>query len=159
MREELYHPLVAHFPIVIFFIATIFKGMELITFSHHEWRERINFFGRFFLFAGPLFFLVTMYLGDTALDIVKKDFCDIGSLYAHEEAAKNALIFIIIATILESLSQVKLIKEKYFKPVVISTFLTLVIANIIIFKTAHSGAMIVYNQGAAVKTAPVSCHR
>lgn len=157
MREELYHPLLAHFPIVLFVLALFFKGLEIIFYKHIDLSEKMNSFCRIVLFAAPFFYLVTMYLGDSALDIIKKDFCNLKSIYEHEEVAKTALFFIVPALILEGLSKIEALKKKWKLHLSLLILALLLMSNGFIFKAAHSGAMLVYENGAAVRGAQSSC--
>lgn len=156
MREELYHPMFAHFPIVFFVLALVFKTLELTYFKHKEFSEKMNFFCRIVLFTGPFLFLLTMYLGDSALDIIKKDFCQLKLLYDHEEMAKMALPWIILANGFEAVSKIE--KVKHWRKIISGvTLVTLLLVNFQMWKAAHSGATLVYEYGAAVKKSVVDC--
>jgi len=156
MREELYHPMVAHFPIVFFVLALVFKTAELTCFKQKEISEKMNFFCRIVLFTGPFLFLLTMYLGDSALDLIKKDFCQLKLVYDHEEIAKMALPWIILANGFEASSKIEKIK-KWKNVLSGATLIALLLINFQMWKTAHTGAMLVYEHGAAVKQSVVNC--
>lgn len=161
MREELYHPMLAHFPIVLFLMILILKILVLtlaLSDRSGDLSQKLNWFARILLVIAPLIYLVTLYLGDSALEIIKNDFCDLKSIYAHEEMAKQSLIFIILSLILEGVGQIEKIKIKMEKPLMTLTVLILIAGNFLILKTAHSGAMLVYDKGAAVLSSPQACN-
>lgn len=157
MREELYHPMLAHFPIVLLFLALILKSLEIAFIKNSHLSDRMNFFARIVLFSAPLLYLITMYLGDAAFEIIKKDFCHLKLIYDHEELSKLALVFIMLATVLEALSKIESITKKMRTALSILTLVTLITVNGLVFKTAHSGAMLVYDHAAAVRGARNDC--
>ena len=152
IREELLHPMISHFPIVMFSLALFSKSLELLTFTKFsDFSKRLNFLSKSLIFTAPLFFLITIYLGDIATEIIKGDFCEYYLIAKHEEYGYYALYFFIGSLIFESLSEVFKNKRMLCHFVVL---LTLIGGNYYIFKTAHLGAKLVYEKGAAVDVAP-----
>ena len=157
MREELYHPMLVHFPIVLFLLALVFKIASMLLTKYPRPKENCLSFATFALYLTPLFYLPTMYLGDASFDIIKSNFCDLRAVSLHEEMAKWTLLAIILTLVLESLSHVEKIKLKADLWIKYLVLLAMIIGNFLIFKTAHSGGELVYEKGAAVKAAPQIC--
>lgn len=152
IRDELLHPMISHFPIAMFFLAMISKSIELISF--HKYRDlssKFNFVTRFLIFTAPLFYLLTIYLGDIATDAIKNEFCELALISKHEQLGYYALYLIIASLVLESLCEIFKKKKVIFSGL---TLFTLILSNYFIFKTAHLGGHLVYEKGAAVKVAP-----
>lgn len=152
IREELYHPLFSHFPIVMFFLALLTKVIGL---SLHKLKKD---FAKLFLsssklliYTSPFVFLISIYLGDFALDQIKNEFCDLFQIYKHEEIAYYALYCFLVVLGLEAVSE---LKTKLKSILQIGVIIFLFIGNYFLFETAHSGATLVYDLGAAVKVAP-----
>ena len=158
MREELYHPMFVHFPIVLFLLALVFKIAGMLISKYPELKEKCHTFATFALYLTPLFYLISMYLGDAAFDKIKSNFCDLRAASLHEEMAKWALLAIIISLVLESLSHLEKIKQKADLLMKALILVAMITGNFLIFKTAHSGGELVYEKGAAVKAAPQICH-
>lgn len=152
IRDELLHPMLAHFPIVMFTLALMVKSLEITsTYKFEAFSTKLNFVSKFLIFTAPLFYLLTIYLGDIANDAIKNEFCELTLISKHEELGYYALYFFIGALIFESLSEVLKKKRMLFN---FAVLLSLIGSNYFIFKTAHSGAEMVYEKGAAVRVAP-----
>ncbi len=152
LREELYHPMFSHFPIVMFALALITKLLSLILIKlEKESGEKFLFISKLLIYVTPFTFLITMYLGDFALDQIKNEFCDLHTVYKHEEVAYYALYSFLIVLAFEAISE---LKSKFKTLFQIGTLIFLMLGNFYLFKTAHSGARLVYDLGAAVKVAP-----
>ncbi|WP_127715711.1 DUF2231 domain-containing protein [Halobacteriovorax sp. HLS] len=152
IRDELLHPMISHFPIAMFFLAMISKSIELATFlKYRELSHKFNFVTRCLVFSAPLFYLLTIYLGDIATDAIKNEFCELALISKHEQLGYYALYLIIASLVMESLSEI--FKTKKFI-LSIATLFTLIFSNYFIFETAHLGGQLVYEKGAAVKVAP-----
>jgi uncharacterized membrane protein len=157
MREELYHPMFVHFPIVLFLLALVFKIAVMFLSKYPELKEKCHCFATIALYSTPMFYLVSMYLGDASFDKIKTNFCDLRAITLHEEMAKWGLLAIILTLALESLSHIEKIKQKADLSMKALVLLMMIIGNFLIFKTAHSGGELVYEKGAAVKAAPQIC--
>ena len=152
LREELYHPMISHFPIVMFFLALVTKlvGLSLQKLNKDS-AANILYISRLLMYTAPFTFLISMYLGDFALDQIKNDFCDLYIVYQHEEVAYYALYSFLLVLGFEAISE---IKSKFKVLLQYASLLFLLVGNFYLFKTAHSGAGLVYDLGAAVKVAP-----
>jgi uncharacterized membrane protein len=152
IRDELLHPMLAHFPIVMFTLAFVVKSLEIVTsYKLKAFSEKLSFVSKSLIFTAPLFYLLTIYLGDIATDAIKNEFCELSLISKHEELGYYALYFFIGALLFESLGEV------FKKRKLVCNFavlISLIFSNYFIFKTAHSGAEMVYEKGAAVKVAP-----
>jgi uncharacterized membrane protein len=152
IREELLHPMISHFPIAMFSLALVTKSLELLTYSkYRDFSKKVNFLSKSLIFTAPLFFLITIYLGDIATEIIKSNFCESYLIPKHEELGYYALYFFIGSLIFESLSEVFKDKKIICNSIIL---LTLIGGNYFLFQTAHLGAKLVYEKGAAVNVAP-----
>ena len=154
IREELLHPISVHFPLVMFTLAMIIKALEISSFKwKKQLRENYSFCVKVLLFTAPMLYIISMFLGDSALEIITKDICDLTAAYRHESLSYNAMYAFCVALIFETLTVIdrftcKLLASFHF---LVLTFL--IVGNVYMFQSAHSGAMLVYEQGAAVKNA------
>lgn len=152
IREELLHPVLSHFPIAMFSLALVTKLLELLLRkAKREFQLKLNFVSKFLIYLAPLFFLVSMYLGDSSFEIIKSEFCDLALVSKHEDLAYFALYFFLGTLIFESLSE---FLKKFELLLQVGAFITLLFGNYYLFKTAHLGGELVYEKGAAVKVAP-----
>ena len=157
MREELYHPMLVHFPIVLFILALVFRILGMLFFKYPDLREKCHTFATFALYLTPLFYLPSMYLGDVSFDVIKSHFCDLRAIALHEEMAKWGLLALIITLVLESLSHIEKIKLKADLLMKSLVLIAMLVGNVLMIRTAHSGGELVYEKGAAVKAAPQIC--
>ncbi len=153
IREELLHTALIHFPIAIFSLALVFKFTEVLCLClKKKVSYEVGIVAKALLFIGPLFYLVSIYLGDMAFEIIKKDLCNITLAYQHEEAAEIPIPFFLLAIVLEVLILAKVKSIKTYTSVVQGfILLSLLIGNILMFRAAHLGGEMVYDHGAAVK--------
>jgi uncharacterized membrane protein len=152
IREELLHPMLAHFPLAMFALALFTKSFELILFKKfNDLSSKLSIISKFLIFSAPAFFLITIYLGDVATDIIKNNFCDLALISKHEDLSYYALYFFIGTLAFEALSE---INKKFKMPLQVLVLLTLIFGNYFLFKAAHLGGELVYEKGAAVKVAP-----
>lgn len=152
IRDELLHPMISHFPIAMFSLALLTKVLELLSYTKFpDFSKKLNFLSKSLIFTAPLFFLVTIYLGDIATEAIKSSFCDFYAISKHEELGYYALYFFIGSLVFESLSEVA--KQRKIL-CYIGVVITLIGGNYFLFKTAHLGGKLVYEKGAAVKVAP-----
>ncbi len=146
MREELYHPLLSHFPIALLTLAPFFfffnatLGKKLSTQNKYA----LDMAFKFSLWAGLLLFLIVLYLGDIALDAVKHDACSLFAISDHEDQAYYALWCFLLALPDEFL------KQKWGEKSKILTLFLLSLGLWFLFKTGHSGAELVYDYGTGV---------
>jgi uncharacterized membrane protein len=150
LREELYHPILSHFPIVLL---SLFPLLHLSYYFIKK--NEILLFKQFFLYVGSLFYFMSMFTGDEAADHIKSTFCYLGEIYQHEQSAEYGLIALIITLLLDiSWHLVDKAKKNKIKKLInhlVSISSLLVLYWVV--DTAHLGAMLVYERGAGVKTA------
>jgi uncharacterized membrane protein len=147
LRQELFHPVISHFPIALL-VLTPFLQLGFI----YSKNEKIEFLKVFCLYVGAVFYFISLFTGDDAMEIIKNDFCHLIEIYKHEESAQNGLIVLIIALGIEVGSYFKFKKVLSWVQVLILIILVYVLAD-----TSHQGAMLVYERGAAVKTYKPDC--
>lgn len=160
IREELLHPMFLHFPIALFVLALLLKFSQLI--CPKQFKNTIIYISisnKVILTLAALTYLISIFLGDIALDAIKKNFCDLSAIYNHEQVAQNALYFFIGALLFEGVSSIEQIKKsKFYLTTINLIVLTFLFAgNYTMVDAAHLGAQLVYEKGAAVKNSSNSC--
>lgn len=143
VKAEHLHPLTVHLPLGLLVMIPI--CLISLFFFKNKNHDSLKFTLHGLFTIGLLSFGMSTFLGDMAFDEVKKNLCSIGAVYSHEEMAYNALILYLITYGLFLFYEVK--KKKI--ALTASLFLSLG-ASFYLFKTGHSGAMLVYEQGAGV---------
>lgn len=152
IREELLHPIFAHFPIVMFALAVVAKSLEFFCYkAKRDLYYKFGFLSKFFIYSAPMAYLITIFLGDSALDIIKNDLCDLQLVTKHEEISYYALYAFLGALTLEVLKDVIKKYELLWQSAVL---IALVVSNFYLFQSAHLGGQLVYEKGAAVTVAP-----
>lgn len=146
MRTELYHALFTHFPIVLMGLSPVWLLLDAIGKPKHLEKTWTYAF-RFFFYGGLLTYMVNLFLGDEAYEIVKNTACSLAALQKHDDLAHTAL-YIYLAGLLYEPSQIVVSK----KVSGIFFFLILCAGSFYLFKTGHSGAEAVYELGTGVKT-------
>lgn len=155
-RTELWHPLVVHFPIVLLLggvvlrlLSRFFKGING-TFLKKA--------SRLSLWAGVITAWAAIYTGTLADAIVVRELCDPTVLEDHENAGYTIGVLFTIAAALDllkiNLPQDNLLLKKAAEWVII---LLMVIGSGYVGYTAHLGASLVYQQGAAVYVPSAGC--
>jgi uncharacterized membrane protein len=153
IREELLHSAVSHFPIAVFFLALMTKSAYYLTKSRYEeLSNNLNIITKFLLFTGPLFYLVSIFYGDIAVDLIKNDICNLTLVYEHEHTAQLAVPFFLVAIVFEVILGLENFTQKSLRLVShIILFVSLLIGNLYMFKAAHQGGTMVYDHGVGVK--------
>ncbi len=162
MRTELLHPLSVHFPIafivlfIVIKIATLFVKDEIV-------KKIGNFFYQASLILSLILTAISLYLGDSAAEVVKGKICQISKIDQHEELAKLLLLVLIVLLAVEILfifmrDHWKVLNSKTL--MVVHSILVLILfaaTGIYLFQTAHTGAALVYEQGAGVLNYTKNC--
>jgi uncharacterized membrane protein len=156
IREELLHPLFTHFPIVILFAAPVLRLASLLPLSNEN-RIFLVKASRLALYIGPLSLIITIYLGDMAFEIVKSNLCQLFDAYRHEQLAYESLYAFMAAVVFDVVSKLDNLNKKLVRGASLFCFLMMIIGNYLMFSSAHLGANLVYEQGAAVKAATPKC--
>lgn len=151
IREELLHTAASHFPIALLVLVLFTKIAELIvTRRYKNLGDHLNIISKFLLILGSVMLIPSLFLGDMAFDIVKKDICNLITAYRHEDMAHNTLIVFIVAIVLETCLSMKDIKKNFILPLKVSLVAALILGNYFLFQTAHLGGDLVYTEGAGV---------
>ncbi len=143
-RTEIWHPLSVHFPIVLVLVALVFKGLGIRN-SNNSW----NTAGSLLLYLATVSAWIAIYTGDLADGIVSRKICDPTVLKDHENAAYILGWLVLSASIIDVLLLTVLLRVRQFvfKSIV---FLLLLVGSGYVIYTGHSGASLVYQQGAGV---------
>lgn len=153
IREELLHSALSHFPIAMFSLALLTKSAYYLLKTHHlELSKNLAIITKFLLFTAPLFYLISIFYGDMAVDVIKNDICNLTLVYEHEQTAQFAIPFFLITIVLEVVLALENFKAKSFRILAhIGLYITLILGNFFMLKAAHQGGNMVYNHGVAVK--------
>ncbi len=145
LREELYHPVVSHFPIALLSLVP-FVGLGRLM-KKENIIKNCEFLFRVFLYLGLTSYLVTLYLGDLSLEIIKSQLPKLQAAYHHEDMAYYTLYLFMSVLGIDSLYLN--MKDKHWLNyfIIIASFAGLYF----LIQTGHSGATLVYEYGAAVK--------
>ncbi|EQC48438.1 hypothetical protein M899_1861 [Bacteriovorax sp. BSW11_IV] len=148
MRAELLHPLTVHLPLgLIILIPFALLGICFATKkSKEKTNEALKFSTHALYIIGLFTFAMSTFLGDMAFDEVKKNLCQIGHVYSHEEYAYTTLVIFLVSHLSYIIFEVKHNLLLLYSATVISFA-----GTYYLIQTGHSGAMLVYEQGAAVK--------
>ena len=108
---------------------------------------------RFLLYAGLAFFALSLFLGDMALETVRPQVCDFAAVNRHEDSAYITLYLFVVVAILDTVQLASNIeKHRKRQILVVLMFIFSSLATFHLGRTGHQGAMLVYEQGLAVKT-------
>ncbi len=156
-REELLHPLLAHFPIAILVLSAVFRWLSLfcIAESKKKWKDFFFLNSQIFLIGGIVFLGITFFTGDIAVEKVKSSLDDITVLYDHEDSSYRTLYIFLGILFLDfilffksSRLKISIRQERWFQRCIGILFL---IGCISLVESVHYGALLVYDQGAGVK--------
>ena len=153
IREELLHTISSHFPISLLSLAFVTKLLQIIFIRFSvSITKKLQTISTFLLYSGLVFYIIALFLGDTAFEIIKSSVCNLTLIYKHEQMAENAIPYFIIAIFFEIAVAAKIkLFEKHSLIASISTLIALSIGNYYMFSAAHIGGTMVYEQGVAVK--------
>lgn len=156
-RTELWHPMIVHFPVVLLMGAAVLR--IVCKFFANEKRAFLKNTSRLSLYIGVVTAWVAIYTGSLADGIVVRELCDPTVLEDHENAAYT-LGYVFTAAVffdvLDFVSWEKLsfINKPFKEWIIISLLLA---GSIYLGYTAHLGASLVYQQGAAVYQPTEGC--
>lgn len=144
MRTELYHALFTHFPIVLLAICPVWMIFDAFG-KGDRYKTTWTLAFRFFFYGGLLTFMINLFLGDEAYEIVKNTACSLSLLQKHDELAHMSLYFYLGGLFYEPL-QFKLAKKWCF----LICFPFLLVGTYYLIETGHTGADSVYEEGTGV---------
>lgn len=150
VKAEHLHPLTVHLPLGL--LTLIPFCLIALLFTKSKNHESLKFCIHGLFIVGLSSLGMSTFLGDMAFDEVRKNLCSISAVYAHEEAAYYALSVYLFSYILFLLFEAKKLKIALFAAFCIS-----IGASYFLIQTGHSGAMLVYEQGAGVLN--YKCHK
>lgn len=159
MRSELFHPLSVHFPIAL---VVLFFGLKIFGYfvRKEEQKNDLKKFNFVVLTLSLVSVFISIYLGDMAFEVVRSNLCQIGKVDQHEELSKLLALTLFVTLTIETLVLVfesKIKDRNIYKLKEIFTLLLSIVALAFLFQTSHSGAMLVYEQGAGVLNHTKSC--
>lgn len=159
LKEHLLHPAISHFPVVLLVIALMVRIAQIILAKFQPaLSNQCKTIASFLLYLSAPFFLLTMFLGDMALDYVKNDLCNLVMAYKHEELAETTLYLLIITIFFEALFSYLKVKITPYKKIAEFVHLgILIFCTISVLQTSHLGGKLVFEQGAGVDI-PKKCH-
>ena len=156
-RTELWHPMAAHFPIVLLLGAAVLR-MVSIFFSKQKRDFLINS-SRLSLIIGVGTAWLAIYTGSLADPIVSRQLCDPTILKDHENMAYTLGYIFSAALLIDALDfinwdKLALTKNRFKEWIVI---ILLIVGSAYLGYTAHLGASLVYQQAAGVYQPTANC--
>lgn len=160
-REELLHPLLAHFAVALLPVALFFRLTYLAAKKRHGFAFLLPA-SRLLLILGAVAAWVAVFTGDIAEDIVNRVICDPTVTHDHEELAEwtayGATFVALIELVLWRWNAFFEIRwSKPLKAVQAVTLLVLLASTVCLLRTGHLGTSLVYQQGAAVYHPTLEC--
>ena len=139
------HPLVTHFPIVLFFVYAIFEIMA-------KYKPDYDKLAFGFLIAGLIFALLSVLTGNLAHQIYKENTINGGigideAIELHENLATYTLFYYLGVLVLKFYFAVKKKKEKKYRLMVI---ILAILGLILVVYTGLYGGILVFKNGIGV---------
>ena len=158
-REEIYHPLVVHFPIGVLFAATLLYAVAALS-ARREGAHGVRVGGRVLLAIGVAFAWAAIYTGNLAEDVVNRVICDPTVTHRHEELAEYAAIaasIILACDLVAWRLHLKTPRASWlrFWPAIVSVLLLGTYG--LLLRAAHLGASLVFQQAAGVHRPSEAC--
>ena len=154
-REEVWHPLSVHLPIVTLLLASIAVIISLFVKKnkvYHLFFEQMIFV---MLIIGVISGWIAIYTGEWAYSVEVRKICDPKVLQEHQWWSYTTMIVYSVALMLKlipvflSFKYVPILKPVYL--------LLLIIALFGLLYTGHLGASLVYQQGAGIYKPSADC--
>ncbi|OBX26144.1 putative membrane protein [Gelidibacter algens] len=144
-REEVWHPLSVHLPIVALLLASVAAILCLAVKNkvYHLFVKQMTFV---MLIIGVFSGWLAIYTGELAYSIEVRKICDPKVLQEHQWWSYATLIVYSVALSLKIIP--KFITLKYLNVIKPINFCLLIIALLGLLYTGHLGASLVYQQGA-----------
>lgn len=156
-RTELWHPMTVHFPIVLLLGAALLKVLHFFTASATA--RFVDKMSRVLLYSGSMFVWISIYTGTLADSLVTRSLCDPTVLETHENTAFTVGYLFSAAALLDILGFIPLKLSNKIKRLLRQWVVTalLIGGTLYLAYTAHLGARLVYQQGAAVYHPTENC--
>ncbi len=153
-REELWHPLSVHLPIVTLFLSSLAAIISLVVKhkTYHLFLKQVIFV---MLAIGVLSGWIAIYTGELAYTTEVRKICDPKVLQDHEWWAYATLIAYSVVLFLTIIP--KFIVLNFSKATKSISLLLLFAALLGLLYTGHLGASLVYQQGAGTYKPSVDC--
>lgn len=153
-REELWHPIMVHFPVaLLIFGATLYAVQFAVPYSL---KARTLFSARVMLTAGTLGAWLAIWTGHRADSVVGRTLCDPLVLEAHENYAYWMAWLFTIAVALDYGSML-MRNNRVLLPLRIAFLLAFAVGGALTGYIGHLGAKLVYQQGAATYQPSEDC--
>jgi len=153
-REELWHPMVVHFPIALLLFGALLYTAHFAVPA--PLKAQALFSGRMLLTAGTLCAWLAIWTGERADSVVGRTLCDPLILEAHENYAYWMAWLFTVAIALEYGSLLLKVK-RFLLPLRIALVLIFAVGAGMTGYIGHLGAKLVYQQGAAVYEPSEDC--
>lgn len=156
-RTELWHPMTVHFPIVLLLGAALLSVLwHFVSTDHTRFIKKVS---RVFLYSGSILIWVTIYTGTLADSLVTRSLCDPTVLESHENAAFTLGYLFTAASLIDVIDYIPLDILSKVKHLLKGWLVTLLLVGggLYLMYTAHLGAHLVYQQGAAVYQPTENC--
>ncbi len=153
-REELWHPLIVHFPIVTLLLASV-AGLLFLLFRKTRFADFLRRGTASLLVIGVVTGWVAIYTGLTAYNVEVRKLCDPDVLHLHRQWGYVALWFYSGALMLY-------LVHRYFIHRSVLLFNSILVLILVagagsLCYSAHAGAEVVYQQGAGVYQPSEDC--
>lgn len=148
-RQELAHPLLVHFPIALLWVGTIFLLLHFVFAK----RKRAGFLlpaGRTLLWSGAALAWIAVYTGELAENVVNRVVCDPTATHEHGDQGEWTAWIFTGAALFEAIRAGFEAKSREIRWLAPFVLLLALIGSVSLLRTGHSGASLVYQQGAAV---------
>jgi len=149
--------MLVHFPIVLLLGAAVLRSLTpLLSENNASFFKRAS---RLCLVIGVITAWITVYTGSLADSIVVRELCDPTVLERHENGGYTIAVLFSIAAVLD-LGVIRFLPEQkqLVKKFTEWTVIVLLLAGSgYVAYTAHLGASLVYQQGAAVHVPSAGC--
>ena len=156
-RTELWHPMLVHFPIVLLLGAAVLRSLS--PFLSENNARFFNRASRISLVIGVITAWIAVYTGSLADSIVVRELCDPTVLESHENGGYTIAVLFSIAAVLD-LGVIRFLPEQKQLVKTITEWVIIVLLLVgsgYVAYTAHLGASLVYQQGAAVYVPSAGC--
>lgn len=164
-REEVYHPLTVHFPLALLTAGSVVE-VTRIWLREGRFAHILKNAAAVMILLGAFTSWASIYTGGVAEDVVNKIICDPTATNAHEATAwYTTYLFSFLASVFV-LRDLLIARGKisfsalsdYQKWAIRLCWAALMIGGLVLlFRTGHSGAELVYQQGAGTYRASESC--